>query len=197
MEKNKLLWIVPMLFAVLFACDDAPWESDKKSKSGQLEKDSLQVLVVLQKTPAATGTLTLQIVNAQDVVQVEETIDVDAIASTETVVYNPVLKYNETTYSSYTFFGFMGFYDVLDAKCKIKIKRSVPDSPGNSVYWYASLPHKGIYKNVASSLAEDTNLNVIIHYMEYPGRSENEEFQAFDYKCPLTQDWTWQEFLLD
>lgn len=165
--------------------------------------DSLRIGVLLEPSAGATGSITIQIINDSNRVVAQRTIGVDSITWHTPVI----IPYNSPYSNSFTYFQFAGkFPSIKHTKCRVRIKRNEPTSHDNAVFWYSSRGNIDVYPAGISSAGATIDLSMDAYYHEFPftapflfasTRDLKDEENEHLKKSKLSQDWSWQEFVLN
>jgi len=165
--------------------------------------DSLRVGILLEPTPEATGSITIQIINDSNRVVAQRTIGVDSITWQAPVI----TPYNSAYSNSFTYFQFAGkFPSIKHEKSRMRVKWNSSNTHDNAVYWYSSRGDSDVYPAGSSSLGSTIDFAMDAYYHEFPyngsflfvsTRDLNAEEKATLKRRKLSQDWSWQEFVLN
>jgi len=168
-----------------------------------IRQDSLRVGVLLEPAAGATGSITLQIINDSNRIVCQRTIGVDSI-----MWHTPVVTpYNSAYSNSFTYFQFAGkFTSIKHEKSRVRIKWNGGNADENAVFWYSSKGDHDVYSPGLSSVGALTDFAIDVYYHEFPfhgpflfasTRDLRDEETASLKKRKLSQDWSWQEFVLN
>jgi len=168
-----------------------------------VRQDSLRVGVLLEPVGGVTGSITIQIINDSNRVIAQRTIGVDSITWHAPVV----TPYNSAYSNSFTYFQFAGkFPSIKHEKSRVRIKWNSNDMHDGAVYWYSSRGDHDIYPSGLSSLGTLMDFSMDVYYHEFPfsgpflfasTRDLKAEEKSNLKRQKLSQDWSWQEFVLN